>query len=557
MNASDRWIAAAFAAAAIAVQAGSAAADSRIFSARSNVDGVTIDQAFRGDAALPVVGHGDGATLFRIDNAPATPVPCVNRLSFVTSTGEKIERAADLCSLNWELTLEVAAPAAPAEPPPAPAAPPPPAAAAPATPPIPPVPGDDADDAAPAGDYTETVTITTDNPAAGIASVLIDRVPVPLKGPPGASVQVEVSGAADEGIACERNVQITLSDGRSFNRDANICLDSWTVKVALGEGPGTLVTAAAPPPPPPRVATPNPPPAATAGAPPPRMSTQGAPPAAPPAAPPPPQMSTQGPPPSPGQLTPPPPPPPGMAPGMASAYVWSFSGAGASASLVFGVPGTGAAAFVASCARGSGRIAVRLPESAARTSPGAPVPVTFSTGAFVKTYPGVGSAVDQLTGASQPLVDIPATDGLWSAIARGASLSIAVAPVPPVALSLTGSAAPTQQLVNACLVPVVQPPPVVVQPPPVVGPPPGPGPAGVVVGYACARGGSLRVTYNGRERTAFVQEPGGPPVMLYFMPGPAPAQRYGAGPARLVVVGNEVRWRRFGGNTPPVVCFAR
>jgi hypothetical protein len=102
MGISDRWIAAVIAAGAIAAQTTGAAADSRIFSAKANVAGVMIDQAFRGDDALAVVGHGDGATLFRIDNAPATPVPCVNRLAFVTSTGERIERATDLCSLNWE-----------------------------------------------------------------------------------------------------------------------------------------------------------------------------------------------------------------------------------------------------------------------------------------------------------------------------------------------------------------------------------------------------------------------------------------------------------------------
>jgi pyruvate/2-oxoglutarate dehydrogenase complex dihydrolipoamide acyltransferase (E2) component len=531
MGISDRWIAAVIAAGAIAAQTTGAAADSRIFSAKANVAGVTIDQAFRGDDALAVVGHGDGATLFRIDNAPATPVPCVNRLAFVTSTGERIERATDLCSLNWELTLEVKPPAEPAAAPPA--AEPPAQAETTAPPAAPPA---DAAAPAPATAYTETVTITTDDPAAGIASVLLDHAPVTLKGLPGASVQIEVSGAADEGIACERNLEITLADGRRFNRDANICLNGWKVTVALGEGPGELTTEPAAPPPP-RVATPaspSPGPAvSTQAPPPPAVSTQG---------PPPPAVSTQGPPPA----QPPVAGAPAMAPG--SQYVWSFNAAGDNAALILGIPETDAMAFIASCRKGSGKVSVRLPESAARVTPGMAVPITFSTATFVKTYPGVGSAIDELTGASQPMVEVPATDGLWSALIRDASLSIAVAPVPPTSVSLKGSAEPARQLVDACLVPVVQ-------PPPVAGPPPGA--PGITVGYACMNGGSLRVTYNGRQQTALVSEPGAPPMLLYFMPGPPPAQRYGNGPARLVNVENQVRWRRFGASSPPVICYPR
>ena len=524
MGISDRWIAAVIAAGAIAAQTTGAAADSRIFSAKANIAGVTIDQAFRGDDALAVVGHGDGATLFRIDNAPATPVPCVNRLAFVTSTGERIERATDLCSLNWELTLEVKPPAAPAAAAAAPPAPPPPAQAETTAPPAAPAPAADAATPAPATAYTETVTVTTDDPAAGIASVLLDHAPAALKGLPGASVQIEVSGAADEGIACERNLEITLADGRRFNRDANICLNGWKVTVALGEGPGELTTEPAAPPPP-RVATPASP------APGPAVSTQG----------PPPAVSTQGPP-----AEPPVAGAPAMAPG--GGYVWSFSAAGANATLILGIPETDAMAFLASCTRGSGKITVRLPESAARVTPGMAVPITFSTATFVKTYPGVGSAIDELTGASQPMVEVPATDGLWSALIRDASLSIAVAPVPPTSVSLKGSAEPARQLANACLVPVVQ-------PPPVAGPPPGA--PGITVGYACMNGGSLRVTYDGRRQTALVSEPGAPPMLLYFIPGPPPAARYGNGPARLVNVENQVRWRRFGASSPPVICYPR
>ena len=541
MTFSDRRLAVFFIAAAMAVQATGAAADSRIFSVKSDTAGVTIDQAFRGDEALSVVGRGDEATLFRIDNRPATPVPCVNRLTFVTSTGERIEQAPDLCSLNWELTLDVAAPddssAAAASP-----APPPAPAAAPAP-----------------GGYSETVTIRADDPAAVIAAVSLDHQPVGLKGPAGNPVQIEVQGAADEGIVCERDLEIALSDGRRFARQANICLDGWSVVVALGEGPGAMPAAppVTKPPanPPPRVAVPaaTPPPATSTQTAPPAVSTQG-PPLQPPA------VSTQGPPRQPPAVSTQAPPPvrppvvggPATLPPQVSEYVWSFGGSAAFASLIFGLPQTDASAFLASCSTNSGRITVRLPESAARVVSGAPVPITFSTATFVKTYPGVGSRIDDLSGASQPMVEIPATDPLWGAIARDSSLSIAVAPAPPVSVSLRGSAGPTRQFLAACSPPIVRPPPVM--PPPVVaGPRPGPG---ITVDYACAGGPFLRVTYNGRAQTALLSEPGAPPMLLYFVPGGVGAV-YGNGPARLVSIDDRIRWSRYGPRAGSVVCRSR
>ena len=114
-----------------------AAADTRIFSARASAPGVTIEQALRNDTPLPLVGRGDGATLFRIDD-PAT-VSCANHLVFVTSTGEHVDLAADLCALNWDVTVQVksgspgaAQTTAPtlAKPPTAAVTPPPPPAAA-------------------------------------------------------------------------------------------------------------------------------------------------------------------------------------------------------------------------------------------------------------------------------------------------------------------------------------------------------------------------------------------------------------------------------------------
>ena len=110
--------------AAAILSSGAALADSRIFTVKASEPGVTIDQAFRNGKELAVVGRGDGSTLFRIDE-PSTIVACANRFDFVTSTGEKVNLAADMCVLNWEVTVDVAA--APAPPAPVAETPPPPA----------------------------------------------------------------------------------------------------------------------------------------------------------------------------------------------------------------------------------------------------------------------------------------------------------------------------------------------------------------------------------------------------------------------------------------------
>ena len=107
-----------------------ASADSRIFTARTDQAGVTIDKALRNGEELAIVGHGDGTTLFRIDS-PSTPVGCANRIAFVASTGERIDLVSDMCALNWDVTVKVRAadvadaPAAPEKPavPPVPEAP--------------------------------------------------------------------------------------------------------------------------------------------------------------------------------------------------------------------------------------------------------------------------------------------------------------------------------------------------------------------------------------------------------------------------------------------------
>ena len=109
-----------------AFAAGDAArAESRLFTVRTTDSSVTIVQAFRNGAELPVAGFNDADTVFRIENKNGT-IPCANRLDLVTSDGRHIDASVNLCSSNWDLTVSVSAATAgdagtspPAETPPA------------------------------------------------------------------------------------------------------------------------------------------------------------------------------------------------------------------------------------------------------------------------------------------------------------------------------------------------------------------------------------------------------------------------------------------------------
>ncbi len=88
--------------------AGTASAESRLFSVRTDQPSVTIVEATRGGQQLPVAGQNAGATFFRIDN-PAGQVPCSNRFQFVASNGASVDAPVDLCANNWTLTVSVGA----------------------------------------------------------------------------------------------------------------------------------------------------------------------------------------------------------------------------------------------------------------------------------------------------------------------------------------------------------------------------------------------------------------------------------------------------------------
>lgn len=219
---------ASLAALTIAATALPALADSRIFTAHSNQDGVTIEQAFRNGDELDIVGRGDDSTLFRIDS-PSTPVGCANRIEFVTSTGERIDLVSDMCELNWEVTVKVQ-PAEVAATPTAPEVP-----AVPAVPEVPAAPGSEEETVAPidGASLSQVVSVAVDDPALTIIAVRLDGKPVNIIGRKGGAVQFEITGT-DEGIACDRELGVIFSNGKQVTRQTNICLNDWSIMVATG-----------------------------------------------------------------------------------------------------------------------------------------------------------------------------------------------------------------------------------------------------------------------------------------------------------------------------------
>jgi hypothetical protein len=483
------------------VGAGPALADSRIFSVKTSAPGVTVEQAFRNGKELALVGRNEETTLFRIDE-PSTVVGCANRFDFVTSTGEKVNLAADLCVLNWDVTVEVAAAPAPepeapaAEPPAADAAMAPPAAAeapeipdvpdlpevpeAPAaaaeTPPAPTTPPPASP--APGTPFTQVVTVSADDPAAVITGLMLDGLPVAIAGRQGSAVTFEIEGS-EQGIVCQRNLGLNLADGRTVTRNVNLCLNDWHVVVALA-GPS------------------DPPPATPGGVA--------------------------------GPVTGP------EAPGLEGA-VWTFVGGEIAATLAHGVPQTDASDFVATCNRGSDRITVILYEAGLTdVQPGSPVPITFFAGSFSKTYQGAATPVDEMSGSSHPEVVISAGDPFWSALIRESVLGVTAGAAYSATISLKGSAAPTRQLLSACLKQPVAPTP----PRTVAG-----GPGGITANYRCDNGSTFTVTYHGTQQSAVLFEPGAPPIELRWRPD-GRLGRYVAGEARLILRDEDVRWSRFG-----------
>jgi hypothetical protein len=466
----------------------SAQAETRLFSVRTSQTGVTIVQAARNGVDLPVAGQNAGATFFRLDN-PQGAVPCNNRIRFVTSAGQSLDRVIDLCATNWEVTLSVGGGTAPA---PTPAPAPKPAPQATTTAPAP-----AATTVAITG--TQPVAIATDDPNATITNVFLRGQEVPIVARAEPYVQINLLGGAG-GFACTRDIGLALSDGRRIARDVDVCATSFVVVVPLTGGPR-------PPAPPANFR--------------PRAAFQPLP-----------QAQAQPP-----QLPPEPQPLPDtqpVGPELVDNMQWLFSAPGPNASLAYAIPNTDASEFSAVCALHSRKIQITLSRSADELGPGGTVPVQFSAGDYTQTYNASGSQVSELDSLSHPVINLSATDPLWAALIKERAVSIGIGSTPEYALSLSGSAQQVKQFLAACS-PAPPPPP----PLPSSGLPPPQGPAGGAIGYACDDGSYISVTFGGN--TAAVYDQGSTPVVLFAVPSQQGA-RWVAGASQLVGLGEQVYW---------------
>jgi hypothetical protein len=563
----------AVAAAALTILIQPAFAQSRLFSVRADKPGVTIDQALVNGTALTVAGRGGGLTFFRIDN-PSGQIDCHQHVTFVASTGERQETDVDLCTQNWQVSVHLASsrqmvvessppPAAPSPPPAAgaeqtpdagqpaaadaaqagsaaggqPAAAPAAAAEPPAAPAAGAAPGPA--EGVIAGS-TQTVTITTDDPAASIEEVFLDKEPVTIQSQQGNSVEIAVGGGPGQ-IPCQRDLGLKLSDGRTMAREVNICDHNWSVLVMLGGGGAPAAAANAAPPPAAPPATPAPP---APPAPPPVASAAPAAPTSP-------------------------------APASGQGEAWSFTPGADAVTVAYGVPQSGTGDLTASCRPGGRDITVEiLRPMPGNGQVGESLPVTLGVGVLTRTYRALASTTGNAAAGPHPAFKTTPADALWQGLIHERVLIVQVGQAQPFPIPLRGSGEAIKPFLAAC---AGSPPPAVVaggQPPPpnagvspppppaAGGPPPPPPPAAVAGGpgaglpYDCSDGTRLKVQWDSRQRTALVIESGSRPTLLYRVPAVRPgAARYTAGPAFLIGYEETLRFSRFG--EPARVCRPR
>lgn len=483
---------------ALLAVASGANAETRLFTARTTLPSVTVVQAQRNGADLPVAGQNGGATYFRIDN-PQGAVPCLNRIRFVASNGQTVDRQVDLCTANWEVIVAVTgAGGAGTTSAPAPT-PAPPVAAAPKPAPAPaPV------AANPPPSVSQPVAIVTDDPNVTITNVFLRGQEVPIAARQDPYVQINVFGGSS-GFECSRDLGLALSDGRRIARLVDICAANYLVVVPLVGGLQ--------------------PPAPPAGFRP-RAVVQALP-----------QPNA----PAPKAQLPAPPPPAATVPEFVSNMQWLFSVDGASASFAYAIPDTDAGEFTAVCAQRSRQVTITLSRSADELGPGGTVPVVFTAGAFTRTYTATGSPVSELDGISHPVLRITVADPLWASIIKERALQIQIGSSPAYAISLSGSATQAKQFLSACS-PAPPPPPPVSDIPPLV-PGPMPGPNATALTFFCDDGSTINVAF--QQNTAAVYEPGAPPVVLFGVPSQS-GSRWVAGQSQLVGLGEQVYWTRRG-----------
>ena len=461
--------------------AGGASAESRLFTARTNTANVTIVRAVHNGADLAVAGQSGGSTFFRIDN-PAGAVPCANRIVFVTSGGQSIDTTVDLCANNWEVVVSLALP-------------PPVGGAAPTV-------------AVPSQGTGQPVVIAVDDPNVTITEVFLRGQPVPVNARQDPYVRI-VAPTGALGLECHRDLGLALSDGRRIARMVDICQTNFLVVVALAGGPK--------PPPPPQSFLPT-----TSQLPQPQL----------------PQPQPQLPPPQP-QLPLPqplPPPVPPAPPEFIDTLVWMFNADGDNGGLVYGLPNSESAEFSSVCQRGSGQMTVTLNRAPPDLAPGRQVSVRLTAGGFSQVYTATGSPVSELSGHSHPVIQIPASDQLWPALASENIFNIAIGQMQPYGLSLRGSAANVRPFLEFCSQQVA--------PPPELLPPPAPGPGANVVGFRCDDGAFLSVAFD--QYSAIVNEPGFGPVVLLRTPSQGSGAQYVGGGSELIGLAEQILWTRNG-----------
>ena len=491
---------------AVAAQQPSSA-ESRLFSVHADQPGVTIVEAMRNGADLPVAGQNGQQTFFRIEN-PAGAVPCVNAIRFAGSNGKISDTAVDFCANNWDVTIALGgasgtgAAVTTVTPPPAATTAPPATPAPVATSAAPPAAAPTTMPAAPG--TIRPVAIATDDSNVTITSAFIGGQAAPIVDRRDPYVQINLTAGA-QGIACSLDLGLTLSDGRRIARSVNACASNFVVVVSLVGG---------------------------VNVPPPPEAFQQAP------------AAIQSLPPAPPALAQTPPPQQTLPPSAEVADQWSF--VGGNPVTLAGATG-GAPDFTASCQPASGRATITLGHTADELGPGDRVFVTFTAGAYSKAYPATGSPVgaDNL---SYPVLTLLAGDPLWASLITERTVTIAIGRAPAYDVSLTGSSTPVKQFLAACSPVVTQP---VLTPPPqyLPVPPAATGPATNVL-FQCEDGSTLSATFG--PASATVYRPDRPPVTLPEVPFNGDGRRFAAGPMQLVGEGEDVYWTRGGG--PPLTC---
>ena len=487
-------------------------AESRLFSVRADQPGVSITEAVRNGKDLPVAGENGGQTFFRIDN-PSGAVPCANSILFVASNGQKITEAVDLCANDWSLTVALGGGGAPAVTPasPAPSA----SAGAPAaktTTPLPPAatqsppsPPASATILPAAAGTSRAVAISTDDPAVAIAGVFLNGQPVTIAARQDPYVQVKLTADAN-GFACNRDLGVSLSDGRRIARQVDVCAANFVVVFPLvGTGQAPPVPSFQP------------------------SATLQPLPAAPPAV-----------------VAEPPTPPVDATSGTEASMQWSFTATASQATLAFAMPGSpDAGEFAATCQPGSGRATIALTRTADELGPGGKVWVTFTSGSYSHAFPATGGAVGS-DNLSHPVVTLLSGDPLWAALITGRTVSIATGTTPAYSLSLAGSAPPAKQFLVACSPAAPKPLAAFPAPPaPTPVPPAGVGPAAADVSFQCNDGSYISASFGAASATVY--EPNFPPLTLPEVPYSGDGRRFVAGGAQLVGQGEDVYWSRYGG----------